>query len=87
VNHVDGTTYFNKEQFEELLTWLQLPALLKIAEQPSGQVAGLAEIEASVAAAGEAAQAAGYNLEKYLAGSAQKPDKLPARKPRAAKKS
>jgi hypothetical protein len=76
VNVSGGVTYFNKEQFEELLTWLQLPALLEIAAKPSGQIARIAEIEASVAAARQAAQAAGYNLEAFLAGGALKPAKV-----------
>jgi glycosidase len=82
-----GTTYFNKEQFEELLTWLQLPALIEIARRDSGQAAAIAEIEASVAAAREAAQAAGYNLEKYLTAAAPKREKLPAKQAELVKKS
>jgi len=76
VNVSSGVTYFNKEQFEELLTWLQLPALLEIAAEPSAQIAGIAAIEASVAAAREAAQAAGYELDAYLAAAAPKPAKV-----------
>jgi glycosidase len=69
VNDSSGTTYFNKEQFEELLTWLQLPALMAIVEGESTEQAGaasLAAIEASVAAARAAAESAGYDLQKYL---------------------
>jgi glycosidase len=76
VNVSNGVTYFNKEQFEELLTWLQLPALLEIAADPSAQTAALAAIEVSVAAAREAAQTAGYKLEAYLAAGALKPGKV-----------
>ena len=75
VNASSGATYFNKEQFEELLTWLQLPALLAIAQQDSNQSAALAQIEASVASALQAAQASGYNLETYLASSTTKAGK------------
>ena len=32
VNLAAGVTYFNKQQFEELLTWLQLPMLIEIAQ-------------------------------------------------------
>jgi hypothetical protein len=72
VNVAAGVTYFNQQQFEELLTWLQLPALLEIArtgaaQVEAGQPAGIAEIESSVATAHEAAKAAGYNLEAYFA--------------------
>jgi hypothetical protein len=71
VNQAGGITFFNREQFEELLTWLQLPALIEIAHaetiQPkSAQPAGIAEIEASVAAARKAAHDAGCNLKKFL---------------------
>jgi len=84
VNQVSGITYFNKEQFEELLTWLQLPALIEIAQKHSSQAAGIAEIEASVAAAREAAQAAGYNLEKYLAASTIETERLFTNQPELA---
>jgi len=72
VNLAAGVTYFNKQQFEELLTWLQLPILLQIAQTEAIQTkvvqpAGIAEIEKAVAAARKAAQRAGYDLSKYLA--------------------
>lgn len=72
VNQSSGVTYFNKEQFEELLTWLQLPALVEIArrdhEQPKAvELAGIAAVEHVVAKARAAAEAAGYNLDKYFA--------------------
>jgi len=73
VNQASGTTYFNKEQFEELLTWLQLPTLIQIAQQGAGQAASLAKVEAGVASALAAASAAGYNLEAYLASSESEP--------------
>jgi len=71
VNQAGGITFFNREQFEELLTWLQLPALIEIVHaatiQPkSAQPAGIAEIETSVAAARKAAHDAGCNLKKFL---------------------
>jgi hypothetical protein len=72
VNLAAGVTFFNKQQFEELLTWLQLPILLQIAQTEAIQVkvvqpAGIAEIEKAVAAARKAALRAGYDLNKYLA--------------------
>jgi hypothetical protein len=77
-NLAAGITYFNKQQFEELLTWLQLPVLLQIAQAEAAQeksvqtcdiAAEIAAIEASVTAARKAAQRAGYDLNKYLAAS------------------
>jgi hypothetical protein len=82
VNLAAGITYFNRQQFEELLTWLQLPALIHIVQaettQPkSAQPTGIAAIEDSVAAARIAAQRAGYNLKKYLAASTSAPKVCP----------
>jgi len=84
-NLSDGVTWFNKEQFEELLTWLQLPALIEIAAaQPVEQKSGLAKVEAAVAAAREAAALAGYNLERYLAGAKHADASLPPLEPELA---
>jgi hypothetical protein len=66
VNTASGITYIHREQFEELLAWLQLPALIKIAQQKSGQARSIADLEAAFAAACEAAHAAGYQLDAYL---------------------
>ena len=76
VNQSSGVTYFNKERFEELLSWLQLPTLIDLARTASGdpltaplqpaQLHTLAKVEAAVAAARTAAEASGYNLDVYL---------------------
>ena len=71
VNLAVGITYFNKQRFEELLTWLQLPALIEIAGsetiQPgASQPNGIDTIEEVVAAARKGAQLAGYDLDKFL---------------------
>lgn len=55
-----GTTYLNKECFEEMVWWLQLPRLL------AGEDA--AAIDALASEAGAAAKAAGYDLSKLLQG-------------------
>jgi hypothetical protein len=51
-----GVTYLNKECFEEMVWWLQLPRIL------AGDDA--AEIQALAEEAGEAAKAAGYDVAK-----------------------
>jgi hypothetical protein len=66
VNEHHGKFFFNKELFEELLCWIQLPALLAIAEDPTRNPRALPLIEAEVASAIRHAHAAGYNLRKYL---------------------
>jgi hypothetical protein len=69
VNTSSGITYFNREQFEELLAWLQLPTLIKIAQQDSTQAKAIADLESAFAAACEAAHDAGYRLDHYIASS------------------
>jgi glycosidase len=64
-----GATYLNKEAFEELVCWLQLPALIACAEgslAPDPAHAGpLPELEKAVAATCLAAKQAGYKLDAY----------------------
>jgi len=62
VNEASGKTYFNKEQFEELLSWLQLPALLEIAQQEADESRSIGELEDAVSSACRAAEDAGYDL-------------------------
>jgi hypothetical protein len=66
VNESDGVSYFNKEQFEQLLSWLQLPELVRIAAKETGQLQAVARIEANVATKCRFAKDAGYQLKKYL---------------------
>jgi hypothetical protein len=83
VNQSSGATYFNKERFEELLAWLQLPALLAIAQQPlAQQPAALAALKAVLASATQAAQSAAYNLDLFLATTSTTPPTPASRKPR-----
>jgi len=57
-----GVTYVNKECFEEMAWWLQLPLILKAAS--GGDPAEFEEIEKLVSSANSAALAAGYDLSK-----------------------
>jgi glycosidase len=66
VNSASGKTWMNKEQFEELLCWLQLPRLLEIAQQDSNESRSLDELEAAVSRACLAAEDGGYSLETYV---------------------
>jgi glycosidase len=66
VNEADGVTYVNKEQFEELIDWLQLPALLEMAEPNADALAGVLEVEAAVEETREMIAEAGYKLNEYL---------------------
>jgi Alpha amylase, catalytic domain len=78
VNTSAGVTYINREQFEELLAWLQLPALIKIAQQKSDQAKSIAELEAAFASTCEAAHDAGYRLDAFLNPAKPQPAALKA---------
>jgi hypothetical protein len=67
VHECDGMTYVNKEQFEELIDWLQVPELLEIASHDGDALEPIIELEAAVEASHEAMSKAGYNLDAYLA--------------------
>ena len=57
VNQSEGNTWFNKEAFEQLVLWLQLPTLLK----PT-----TIDPNAAITTTFKAAEVAGYNVEKFL---------------------
>ena len=64
LSDASGITYFNKECFEELLTWLQLPDLLKLS---AGSVdsAAWSELEARMENATSTAENSGYQLSEF----------------------
>jgi hypothetical protein len=66
VNDASGTTYFNKEGFERLLGWLQLPSLIQIPQQKQADASPIIAIESSVRQDCEAAKKVGYELDAYL---------------------
>ncbi|WP_353067383.1 alpha-amylase family glycosyl hydrolase [Tunturibacter psychrotolerans] len=66
INESSGVTYFNKEGFEELLGWLQLPALINLAQQSPINLDSIKTLEAAVLESCKSAQTAGYNLDRYL---------------------
>jgi len=57
VNESEGKTWFNKEAFEELMLWLQVPALVTTASK----------VDPALTEVFRAAKTAGYNVEKFLA--------------------
>ncbi len=72
VNESDGKTYLNKEAFEEVLTVLQIPALLDLPQPPatlakaSTTVSGLEAIEDELKKLIEAAQTSGYRVDALI---------------------
>jgi hypothetical protein len=65
VNESSGATYFNKEGFEELLGWMQLPALVKAAQQSSTDNGSLKKLNTAIKDLCDSAQKSGYNLDLY----------------------
>jgi hypothetical protein len=61
VNETPDDTFFNKECFEELLSWLQLPELLEL----SAGEGSLVELEKQLTEARAAAAKAGYRLGAF----------------------
>ena len=67
ISEAFGKTYVNKERFEELVWWLELPGLLEKAEQELINPSALTAIQRRVTSVFETAREAGYDLKKILA--------------------
>jgi hypothetical protein len=72
-HQAEGHTYFIRERYEELLWWLLMPSLIRLASQSAPSRAEAAELGSAVAAALDAAKAAGYRVE-VLTGKASNVD-------------
>jgi hypothetical protein len=64
-----GVRYFNQESYEELLWWIQVPAL--VAASPAEQRAAAQRSATAVGRATQAAKDAGYRLDILLAGNSK----------------
>jgi hypothetical protein len=62
----DGSTYVIREPFEELLWWLQMPAFLRLAGEPSPGRAEVQAISRNVRESLSEAEKAGYRLQTML---------------------
>jgi hypothetical protein len=69
VHEADGHEYLVRESYEELLWWLQMPRLLKVASEPVPDRGEIQAMGGSVEEALELAEAAGYRVDA-LAGAA-----------------
>ncbi len=65
-HEAEGHTYFLKESYEDLLWWLQLPVLSRLAGERMPDRKAFAEMSSAVADDLAAAEAAGYRLEILL---------------------
>jgi hypothetical protein len=66
VHESDGHLYVVREQYEELLWWLLMPALLRMAGEAAPSRAAVEELSKTVATALHSAEAAGYRIETLL---------------------
>ena len=79
VHEADGHSYLVREPYEELLWWLLMPALLRLAGEPVLDRAAIAEMGRFVDEALASAEAAGYRIDALLGPSAETPaDEAPA---------
>jgi hypothetical protein len=69
VHEHEGVRYFNKEQYERLLWWMALRALLTMAEQPRPDPEKLYALERQLQARATIAAQGGYRVEALLESS------------------
>ena len=67
VHTAGGYDYLLREQYEELLWWLLLPSLLRVAAEPVPARAAVAQMVAVIHQALTAAEAAGYRVDLLIA--------------------
>ncbi|HUB51951.1 MAG TPA: hypothetical protein VL986_07385, partial [Terracidiphilus sp.] len=74
VHEDEGHVYLVREQYEELLWWMLMPSLLKIAGQLSPDRAAVAALSRTIADALATAEDAGYRVDKLLRSGKDEPD-------------
>jgi hypothetical protein len=65
VNESEGVAYVNRERFEQLICWMELPGLVAAAKSGTA----IKAIEQEVAALSKAIAVAGYKLEAFVSGA------------------
>ncbi len=66
VHESEGHLYLIRELYEELLWWLLMPSLLRLAGETAPSRAAVEELSKTVAAALASAKAAGYRIDALL---------------------
>ena len=74
IHEADGNSYFVKESYEELLWWLQLPTLCKLAAESIPSRSAIQQIGNAISEAVKTAVSAGYSLDALLESEASKPE-------------
>ncbi|MEI9970228.1 MAG: hypothetical protein WDM87_17040 [Terracidiphilus sp.] len=87
VHDAEGHAYLIREQYEELLWWLLMPSLLRLAGEAAPIRVAVAELSETVAAALASAEAAGYRIDVILGtGKVAAPGESPKLAPEKAAK-
>jgi glycosidase len=87
VHHAEGHDYLIREHYEELLWWLLMPSLLRIAGESAPASSEVEALSKSVAAALASVEAAGYRVDApppatHSAAPGKRPEPAPVKKPR-----
>ena len=77
----DDKTYLVREPYEELLWWLQLPALFRMAAAPTPHRAEAVVMSKKIQHALDTLEAAGYRLDKFLETDEPEPPRSGTSKP------
>ena len=72
-HEAEGRTYILRERYEELLWWMSMPSLLRLAGEPAPDRAAVEELSRMVAEALATAEAAGYRIDVLLGSLASTP--------------
>ena len=80
VHQAQGHSYLIREPYEEMLWWLQLPSLLRLAGKPIDNRKAVGEMSKTVEEALAKAEAAGYRIDA-LPGPSAGPDAGQTAKP------
>ena len=70
VHEAEGHLYLVRESYEELLWWLLMPSLLRLAGEPAPSRADVEELSKTVEEALATAEAAKYRIDELLGSSA-----------------
>jgi hypothetical protein len=77
VHEAGGHAYLVRERYEELIWWLLMPALLRLAGEPSLNRNALVEMGAMVDEALQAVESAGYRIDRLVNPMIEKEAEVP----------
>jgi len=77
VHEAGGHSYLVRESYEELLWWLLMPSLLRLANEPVLDRAAIEAMGSTVEEALASAEAAGYRIDALLGPAVQEQETLP----------